>query len=94
MNEYNKIEPVRVNVVELPRLSVIEPPRVSVTVGFTANMGNFESARIDIGVEASANENEKASDAVTRVFKLVEAKLAEKFTELREELASAGLGEE
>lgn len=56
-----------------------EPMRVSVSAGFTRNLGNFESMRIDIGVEDSARSGEKAMDTFNRVYDFVEKRLLEKF---------------
>jgi hypothetical protein len=71
----------------------VTPPRVSVTMGFTRNMGNFESLRIDVGVEASANKGEKVAEAFDRVYSFVETKLVEKFQETENELKGRGLGQ-
>ena len=72
----------------------IDPPRVSVSVGYKMNMGNYESANVNISVSASAMPNEKAGAAVDRVFGLVEQKLVDKFNEMQAELSNAGLGKE
>lgn len=71
----------------------VEPARVTVTMGFTRNMGNFESLRIDVGVESSALAGETVDAAVERVYRFTESKLEEKFTETEEELRKAGLGD-
>lgn len=71
-----------------------EPVRVDVKMGFTRNMGDFESLRIDVGLEASANQGEKASEVFERVYKFVEARLMEKFSETEEALRGQGLGKQ
>jgi hypothetical protein len=70
----------------------VEPTRVRVSLGFTATI-NYQSIREDISVESSALPNESSADAVDRVHALVEEKLVEKFTETKEALSEAGLGE-
>lgn len=70
----------------------VEPTRAKVQMGFTRNMGDFESLRIDIGLEVSAQNGEKASALVDRVYELTEKKLFEKFTETEKALSDKGLG--
>lgn len=72
----------------------IEPTRANVQLGFTRNMGNFESLRVEVGLEVSAQKDEKASALVDRVYDLVEKKLMERFQETDEALAQKGLGTE
>ena len=71
-----------------------EPTRVTVTMGFTRNMGNFESLRIDVGVSSSARDGETADATFDRVYKFTEEKLEEKFNETEQALKEAGLGEQ
>ena len=71
-----------------------DPVRVTVQMGFTRNMGNFESMRIDIGVEAPALSKESTPEAFDRIYAFVEKKLLEKFSETEEQLSEAGLGED
>lgn len=61
--------------------------RVKVSMGFTMNIGNFESLRIDVGVEDDVRENETVKDASERVYKFVENTLTTKVTEARKDLA-------
>lgn len=65
-----------------------EPTRVTVTLGYTRNMGNFESLRVDIGVEDSRRENETAGEAFDRVYAFVESRLTAKVAEIEKELNS------
>jgi hypothetical protein len=58
-------------------------------MGFTRNMGNFESMRIDVSVEDSARAGENANDAFNRVYAFTEKKLIEKFGETEAALESA-----
>lgn len=74
-------------------LNKVEPPRVSVRLGYKMNLGNFENATVEIELEASALQGEKAGDLVDRVYSLTEQKVIEKFNEMKTELQEAGLGE-
>ena len=66
-----------------------EPVRVKVQMGFTRNLGNFESMRVDVGIEDSARANETATAAFNRVYAFVENALVEKFSATEEELQAA-----
>lgn len=61
-----------------------EPTRVRVALGYTVNMGNFESLRVDIAVEDSARQGETAPVLTDRVYSFTEKKLIEKVTAIRE----------
>lgn len=63
----------------------MDETKVKVSLGYTLNLGNFQSLRIDIGVEDSKREGEMTNDAFERVYKYVEAKLAEKIAESQED---------
>jgi hypothetical protein len=60
--------------------------KVNVTLGYTLNLGNFQSLRLDLGVVDSRREGETAGDAFERVYKFVEDKLAEKVKEASAEI--------
>ena len=60
--------------------------KISVTLGYTLNLGNFQSLRIDIGVTDSRREGESINDATERVYDFVEAKVAEKVAEATAEI--------
>lgn len=64
----------------------MEDTKVSVTLGYTLNLGNFQSLRLDLGVVDSKRENENTDQAFERVYKFVEDKLAEKISEAKVEL--------
>ena len=55
--------------------------KVSVTLGYTLNLGNFQSLRIDLGVVDSKRDGENSDQAFDRVYKFVEDKLTEKIQE-------------
>ncbi len=60
--------------------------KVSVTLGYTLNLGNFQSLRVDLGVVDSVRDGENTNDAINRVYDFVEAKVVEKVQEAKEEL--------
>lgn len=63
-----------------------QPPRVRVSVGYTRNMGDFESLRYDVSVEASPIKGENTEQAFERIADFVESKLMTKLTEVEDEL--------
>jgi len=60
--------------------------KVSVTLGYTLNLGNFQSLRLDLGVVDSKRDGETTNDAFERVYKFVEDKLTAKITEAKAEI--------
>lgn len=62
--------------------------KVTVGLGYTLNLGNFQSLRIDISVADSKREGENTSEAFDRIYKFVEEKLALKVRESVEETES------
>ncbi len=60
--------------------------KVNVTLGYTLNLGNFQSLRIDLGVTDSKRDGENTDQAFERVYKFVEDKLTEKIAEAKSEL--------
>lgn len=63
-----------------------EDTRVKVGLGYTLNLGNFQSLRIDLEVTDSKREGENTGEAFERVYDFVENKLAEKVKEASSEL--------
>jgi hypothetical protein len=63
-----------------------EETKVNVTLGYTINLGNFQSLRLDLGVVDSRRDGETVNDAFERVYKFVEDKLTEKLQEAKAEL--------
>jgi hypothetical protein len=61
--------------------------KVNVTLGYTLNLGNFQSLRLDLGVVDGKREGETTDQAFERVYKFVEDKLTEKIKEAQEEAA-------
>lgn len=64
----------------------MEDTRVSVTLGYTHNLGNFQSLRIDLGIVDSRRDGENIEQAFERVYKFVEDKLTEKVAEAKVEI--------
>jgi hypothetical protein len=60
--------------------------KVSVTLGYTLNLGNFQSLRVDLGVVDSVRDGENTNDAMNRVYDFVEAKVVEKVQEAKAEI--------
>lgn len=63
--------------------------KVSVTLGYTLNLGNFQSLRLDLGVVDSKRDGENTDQAFERVYKFVEDRLTEKIKEAQEEASEA-----
>ena len=62
--------------------------RVKVDLSFTRNLGNYESIRINIGVEDDVRKGENVETATERVYEFVENKLIQKTREVEKELNS------
>jgi hypothetical protein len=60
--------------------------KVNVALGYTLNLGNFQSLRIDLGVVDSRRDGETINDAFERVYSFVEGKLADKVKEAASEI--------
>lgn len=63
--------------------------KVSVTLGYTLNLGNFQSLRLDLGIVESRKNGETIDQAFERVYKFVEDKLTDKIKEAQSEAADA-----
>jgi len=63
-----------------------EETKVSVTLGYTLNLGNFQSLRLDLGIVDSRKNGENINQAFERVYKFVEDKLTEKINEAKSEI--------
>jgi hypothetical protein len=62
-----------------------ESTKVSVTLGYTLNLGNFQSLRLDLGVVDSSRNGETVDQSFERVYKFVEDKLTAKILEAQSE---------
>lgn len=63
-----------------------EETKVKVNLGYTLNLGNFQSLRIDLEVQDNKREGENTNEAFERVYEFVENKLAEKVKEASAEI--------
>jgi hypothetical protein len=61
--------------------------KINVTLGYTLNLGNFQSLRLDLGVVDSKRDGENTNEAFERVYKFVEDKLTEKIQEAKSEIS-------
>jgi hypothetical protein len=61
--------------------------KVNVALGYTLNLGNFQSLRIDLGVVDSKRDGESIDEAFARVYSFVEQKLITKINEAKEEVS-------
>lgn len=64
--------------------------RVKVSMGVTINMGNFESVRVDIGIEDDTRDHEHVGDAYERVMLFVETALERKIKDVKSEMSRIG----
>lgn len=60
--------------------------KVTVTLGYTLNLGNFQSLRIDLGITDGRRDGENIQEAFDRVYGFVEDKLSEKVKEASAEI--------
>lgn len=65
---------------------MIDKTSVSVTLGYTLNLGNFQSLRIDIGCTDFIRTEETSDEAMNRVYKFVEDSVIAKVDEAKKEL--------
>lgn len=65
----------------------MEPTKIQWSLGYTKNLGNFESLRLDCQVSDYVRDDETARAASDRVYALVESELMRKLKEVQEELA-------
>jgi hypothetical protein len=52
-------------------------PRVEVSIGYTRNLGNFESLRMDVGVSFDKKPDENIDQAFERAYAKIEEKLVQ-----------------
>lgn len=65
-----------------------EETKVTVGLGYTLNLGNFQSLRIDLSITDNKRDGENINDAFERVYSFVEGKLSEKVNEASQEIES------
>ena len=60
--------------------------KVNVALGYTMNLGNFQSLRIDLGIEDQIRDGENVQDGFDRVYAFVEQQLGAKIREAQSEI--------
>lgn len=60
---------------------------VTVNLGYTLNLGNFQSLRVDLGCTDFVRDGEDHATAMDRVYKFVEDQVITKVTDAKKELA-------
>lgn len=58
--------------------------RITVSLGLTKNLGNFNSLRVDAGIESDVREGETTEDAYARLWALVDSQIAEQLESAEE----------
>lgn len=59
---------------------------VTVNLGYTLNLGNFQSLRVDLGCTDYVREGEGVESAMERVYSFVESKVVEKIEEAKKDM--------
>jgi hypothetical protein len=60
--------------------------KVSATLGYTLNLGNFQSLRVDLGVVDFVRNEETTDDEMNRVYTFVENQVIQKVKDAKESL--------
>lgn len=68
------------------KMTLESPNRVNVHLGFTKNLGNFESVKIDVGLASDKNPDESTAEAFRRVKDFVKGALMEAVEEVVSEI--------
>ncbi len=70
--------------VELPMVASVETPtEVTWSIGYTHNLGNFQSLRLDVSVKDHRRDGESVQDMSERVYRFVEKELTKKVKEAK-----------
>lgn len=64
-----------------------DKPTVTVTLGYTLNLGNFQSLRVDLGCTDFVRDSEDKESAMQRVYDFVETQVSNKIEDAKKELA-------
>ncbi len=67
-------------------MNMSDKTTVSVTLGYTLNLGNFQSLRLDLGCTDFLREGENEDAAMERVYSFIEGKLLTKIEDAKKEL--------
>lgn len=60
--------------------------RVKMSLGYTRNMGNFESLRVDVGIEVDVKDGENPGETFKHVSDKLKAELVQQVLEMEKEL--------
>lgn len=60
--------------------------QVTATLGYTLNLGNFQSLRVDLGYTDFVRSEETPEQAMHRVYQFVEKQVTNKIEEAKKEL--------
>lgn len=59
---------------------------VTVNLGYTLNLGNFQSLRVDLGCTDFVRDGENVDAAMERVYDFVESKVVGKIEDAKKEM--------
>jgi predicted DNA-binding transcriptional regulator len=60
--------------------------RVEIGLGYTRNLGDFNSLRVDVRVGEDARQGESVKDLENRVYNFVETRLIKRINEIEHEI--------
>lgn len=60
--------------------------RVKMSLGYTRNLGNFESLRVDVGIEMDVPPDEKPGATYDHICNRLKQELAQRVLEVEKEL--------
>lgn len=67
-------------------VSMSNSTSVTVNLGYTLNLGNFQSLRVDLGCTDFVREGEDKEVAMNRVYDFVESQVIQKVSDAKKEL--------
>lgn len=68
------------------RRKMSDKTNVTVNLGYTLNLGNFQSLRVDLGCTDFVRDGENTEAAMNRVYDFVESKVIQKIEEAKREM--------
>lgn len=68
------------------RRNMSDKTNVTVNLGYTLNLGNFQSLRVDLGCTDYVRDGENVDAAMERVYSFVESKVVEKIEEAKKDM--------
>lgn len=68
------------------RRKMSDKTTVTVNLGYTLNLGNFQSLRVDLGCTDFVRDGENTDSAMNRVYDFVESKVVAKIEEAKREM--------